>query len=214
MTIEQYQELYRIQQSKFDDVDKMALMVCCLFNIEPVKVNEMPPKKFLRKVTKLTKQFENVKQKWWQKRKVEIDATKLTAGQFIELQHWMKDDIVSNLHLIVASILLKRSEHKQDTERVSNDSVGKYLTDTMQLIESLKDLLETYKGLFQDDEDKEVETHRFIEQYGWLFSIESVAEYLRITINQTYEIGILEFLNALVYLKGKGKYNEWLSKQK
>lgn len=213
MTIENYQELFRIQQSSFDEVDKMALMVCCLFNIDAAKVDNMQPKKFLRLMQRLTNRFENTQPKWYHKRKVKVDATTLTASEFVELQHWMKSDVISNLNLIVASILLKKTNHKRDANRVLKSDVAKYLNDTLKLIESLKELLENYKGLFESDSDAESETHNFIETYGWFFSIESVAEYLRITINDVYKIGVLEFLNSLSYLKNKQKYLQWQAKQ-
>ena len=43
----------------------------------------------------------------------------------------------------------------------------------------------------------------FANNYGWIYSTEQVAELERITLDEAYELPILQFLNDLVYLKAK-----------
>jgi hypothetical protein len=42
--------------------------------------------------------------------------------------------------------------------------------------------------------------------YGWLYQIELVANYEKITLEDTYNLPTIQFLNDLAYLKAKGEY--------
>jgi hypothetical protein len=48
----------------------------------------------------------------------------------------------------------------------------------------------------------------FSEHYGWIYSTEQVAEFERISLEQAYELDILQYLNDLVYIKAKRKEEE------
>ena len=48
----------------------------------------------------------------------------------------------------------------------------------------------------------------FSEHYGWIYSTEQVAEFERISLEQAYELGVLQYLNDLVYIKAKRKEEE------
>ena len=48
----------------------------------------------------------------------------------------------------------------------------------------------------------------FSEYYGWIYSTEQVAEFERISLEQAYELDILQYLNDLVYIKAKRKEEE------
>lgn len=45
----------------------------------------------------------------------------------------------------------------------------------------------------------------FQRHYGWTYSAVLVAEHERITLDQAYELPVLQFINDLAYLKMKGK---------
>lgn len=42
--------------------------------------------------------------------------------------------------------------------------------------------------------------------YGWIYQAELVSNYEKITLEATYELPTIQFLNDLAYLKAKGEY--------
>lgn len=146
--------------------------------------------------------------------KLEVDASKITLGQFIECQHWLKSDPILNIHLIAASILKKRKEHKKDADKILKVDIKKVHDKVYQFIESFKDLIESYAGLFEQEEVEEPKKkHVFPERYGWMYSTKEVADYEGIKLNDAYDINIIQALNAMSYLKSKASYEKWQSKQ-
>ena len=70
-----------------------------------------------------------------------------------------------------------------------------------------------FEGLFDsrdDEEDEQVSSRsgvsNFMRYYGWIFQTELVATFEKITLEQAYEIPLLQYLNDLAYLKAKGEY--------
>lgn len=45
----------------------------------------------------------------------------------------------------------------------------------------------------------------FQRHYGWTYSAVLVAEHERITLDQAFDLPVLQFINDLAYLKMKGK---------
>jgi hypothetical protein len=48
-------------------------------------------------------------------------------------------------------------------------------------------------------------SNSFAANYGWIYSTEQVAELERITLDQAYDMNILQYLSDLVYIKEKQK---------
>jgi hypothetical protein len=70
-----------------------------------------------------------------------------------------------------------------------------------------------FEGLFDkrdDDEDDKVSSRsgvsNFMRYYGWIYQTELVADFEKITLEQSYELPLLQYLNDLAYLKAKGEY--------
>ena len=61
MQVKVYQELYSIYNSSFDEVDKLALMVCCYYNLTPDEVDKIKPAIFLKKVDNVVKDFQRIR---------------------------------------------------------------------------------------------------------------------------------------------------------
>ena len=47
-----------------------------------------------------------------------------------------------------------------------------------------------------------------MERWGWVFSTKQVADFSNITVNQTYDLNVIEYLNTLAYLKDYNKHKD------
>ena len=47
-----------------------------------------------------------------------------------------------------------------------------------------------------------------MERWGWVFSTKQVADFNNITVNQTYDLNVIEYLNTLAYLKDYNKHKD------
>ena len=47
-----------------------------------------------------------------------------------------------------------------------------------------------------------------MERCGWVFSTKQVADFSNITVNQTYDLNVIEYLNTLAYLKDYNKHKD------
>jgi hypothetical protein len=55
--------------------------------------------------------------------------------------------------------------------------------------------------------------------WGWVFSTKQVADFNNITVNDAYDLRVIEYLNTLAYLKDYDKhkdneYKKWQLQQK
>lgn len=115
LTVGQYQELYRIHTSKDDDLDKVIQSVAILTGTTPKQVEEMTLPQFNLVSLELALIFsgEPVKTKPprylklnGKKYAVEYNVRKLNAGQYIEIQAWIKDGkMIENMHKVIASLI-------------------------------------------------------------------------------------------------------------
>jgi hypothetical protein len=215
MTVNDYQNFEHIRATTKDDFDCGFILVCEKLNKTPEEVDEMKPKEFVKLVNKFKPK---IKQPIINLIKFETDATKINLGQFIEVIHWLKDGVNQSLHLVGASIWNDKRDHKAKADDLLNYNVNRVIFKVYLFIESFNKLVNSYKGLFEiEDNIEQIEiepSHAFIETYGWIYSAKSVSEFLGITINQAYDINIIEGLNTLSYLKSKQQYDLWLSKKK
>jgi hypothetical protein len=217
MTVEQYQICYAINNTVTDEVERLAMIICELYNLTPEQVDSMQGKQFIKYVSKMNKALNtDFKKPFYSRLKLKTDAKTLTFGEFIECQYWLKQDAIEVLHLVAATLIIKKNkDHEATANKVLKLNVNRILNDCLKFIE--------YKGLFEikenDDEDFEtfdkkekLKTHPFIERYGWIFSAKQVAEFNGISINNAYELPILQALNDLSYLKSKQDYESKMNK--
>jgi hypothetical protein len=58
----------------------------------------------------------------------------------------------------------------------------------------------------EDDGEPDQSIERvFARYYGWIYSATVVADHERITLDQAFELPVLQFLNGLAYIKMKNK---------
>lgn len=214
MTLSQYQRLSALWSDQNDEVTQVALIICDLYNYSHEELDNIGPKKFLKYSKKVERSFTRIgKKPWYSMLKLERDAKKITLGQFIEVQHFLKMGEIDSMHLVGASIWKDKRDHGLKSELLRNKKVEHVLEDITSFLLSFAELLVSYKGLFETDElqeeneDAKLEKpHPFIEQYGWIFSAKKVAEHEGITLEKAFELPIIQALNDLSYLKSEQSY--------
>jgi len=221
MTLAEYQRIAGFWNSENDEVTQIALIVCDLYNLSYDEVNNMAPRKFLKISKKVEKSFIGIDKKpLFSRIKLNVDAFSITLGQFIEVQHFLKLGEIDSMHLVAASIWKDTREHKVKAEILLNKNIRYVLKDISAFLLSFASLLDSYKGLFEaeeqnieDEEDAKVEKpHPFIEQYGWIYSAKQVAEHEGITLDKAFELPVLQAFNTLAYLKSYQSYQKHISK--
>lgn len=209
MTLEQYQAASSIYQTKQDDIERMAWCICIVFKKKPEKVNEWSRWKFFFYSRWLGWKFSKVTKQSWHKLKFITDATKITLGQFIEVEHFLKQE---SIHHVAASIWKRKGDHSDKAERLNLMNVRKVLPAVTKFTQSYMELLQSYAGLFEITEEvmegEPEPPHPFQQQYGWIYSAKAVAEFEGITLDKAYDLPIIQALNDLSYLKAYKSYQD------
>jgi hypothetical protein len=200
----------------------MALIICDLYGFSHEEI-DMNPKLFLKYSKKVNRIFRKVEKRYpIQWRLFETNAQKITFGQFIEVQYFLSNGLLDNLHFIAASI---RSNGNEDfmkrAEKLLDANIRSVLPDVKEFLESFQKLISSYSGLFDNneeviDEDEPLkpaeDKHPFLTQYGWLYSARQVAKDLGLKLDDAFKLPILEALNTLAYLKSEQSYIKHMSK--
>lgn len=200
-----------------DDISHMALIACSLYGYSEDYVDNMKPTKALKLFKKVGKQVARCEKPYlFFTHKMQIDAFKLTFGQFIEINHWLKGGEIESYHLIAASAI-GSDNHKILADKILHQDVRRILLPVRKLLHSYAELLAAYSNLFEiekvESEGESEPSHPFIEQYGWLFTAKQVSEHLGLNVNDVYNIGIIEAFNTMAYLKTFNQYQEWQSQK-
>ena len=74
----------------------------------------------------------------------------------------------------------------------------------------------SFSGLFDTRDDSEGSGYgdgtkggsNFMRDFGWQYCTKSVADHENITVDQSYELTTIQFLNTLSYLKAKADYDK------
>ncbi len=218
MNLKQYQRIAGFYNQSDDEITQVALIVCDLFNLSHDEVDNMQPAKFIKYSNKVTKQFKKLgKKPLFGRLKLQTDATKITLGQFIEVQHFLKQGEIDAMHLVTASIWKDSRQHNVKADILLKKHIRLILADYTAFLQSFAELLQGYKGLFESDEvveddGKMEKPHSFIEQYGWIYSAKEVAQHEGITLDKAFDLPILQAFNALAYLKSEQAYQKYINK--
>lgn len=209
MTLKQYQEAASIYQTKENDIERIAWCICIVFNKRPDKVNEWKKWKFFFYSRLLAWKFKHVIIERRQRIDIITDASEITLGQFIDAEHFLKQE---SLHLVAATIWRHDGKHHEKAKRI-NELPAKWVVPALtKFTESYMQLLKSYAGLFEitDEvmEGEPSEPHPFQEQYGWVYSTKAVADFEGITLNEAYDLPIIQALNDLAYLKSYKAYQD------
>lgn len=217
MTVAQYQKMDDINSIITDDFERLGWIVCNVFSLTHDEVNAMPPARFAQFVTAIEKRAAAKPSKFGRV-KFQTDAAKITLGQFIECQHWLKDRPILCMHMVAASLLFKRTNHQADAAKIRNKQFNQVLPGVLKFVDSMNKMLLRYKGLFEIDEQAEPDAekekeHPFIQQYGWIFSAKELAAYEGVTLDKAFELPVLQAFNGLAYLKSKAQFIKWQTKK-
>ena len=217
MTLKQYQRIAGFYNQSDDEITQVALIVCDMFNLSHDEVDNMQPKEFIKYSNKVTKQFKKLgKKPYFRRLKLETDAKKITLGQFIEVQHFLKQGEIDAMHLVTASIWGNSKAHDVKADLLLKKHIRLILADYTAFLQSFAELLQGYKGLFESEEVEEdgkmEKPHPFIDQYGWIYSAKEVAQHEGITLDKAFDLPILQAFNALAYLKSEQSYQKYINK--
>lgn len=221
MKLADYQRIAALWGEGEDHISQIGWIVMDLYGMSYDEVNEMDPKLFLKYSKSIEKQFRNIDKKpFWSKIKFETDASKITLGQFIECQYFIKQGQIDSMHLVGASIWKDKRNHKLKSEILSNTNIRHVLQDITKFFISFAALIDSYKGLFEADETedetdelaKPEKPHPFLDQYGWIYSAKQVAEHEGITLDAAFDLPIIQAFNDLSYLKAFQSYQKHLNK--
>jgi len=117
LTVGQYQELYRIHKSKDDELEKSVLSIATITSQTRWEVEEMPMDKFRDKIREINILFSMPMAELKPKSSVKVNGKKykvclnprtLSTGQYIDLQHFMQEDMILGLHKIMACLLVPK----------------------------------------------------------------------------------------------------------
>lgn len=222
MTVAQFQKIHEINNTTPDTVERLAWIICCVYNRTEVEVDRWNPVKFLRYVRKIDKRLQAKPSKLFRVR-LQTEASKITLGQFIECQHWLKNGVIPSMDLVAASLLPKRQrkDHAAAAAKMRAKPFTAIFQQCEQFTESMNKLIRSYQGLFEHEEDTDEDvnkrekekTHPFIEHYGWLYSAKQLAEYEGLPLDRAYDIPIIQAFNGLSYLKAKQSFDKMKMKQ-
>lgn len=116
LTVGQYQELYKIHKSTDEDIDKAIASVAILTDKTRWEVEELPLMDFTGMSKEISILFSNPEVKSKVVKSVRINGKKyvvilnprkLSAGQYIDLQTFLKGNLIENLHRLMASLLIQ-----------------------------------------------------------------------------------------------------------
>jgi len=79
-------------------------------------------------------------------------------------------------------------------------------------LRSFQQINSKFTYLFQehntDEESDGNNSNEFTRSYGWLYNAKMVSEFENISINEVWNLGVLQFLNDLSYLKMKRRIDD------
>jgi hypothetical protein len=207
------------QDNQNDDISAIALIICHVYSKTYEQVNNMHPTTFTKYVVKIQNKIKALsKRPFYRKQILLTDAKKITFGQFVDLMHFYPQGEIEAIQLIAATILKKRTEVFKDAARLEKINVNRLLSDYNKFNTSFKNLIDSYKGLFevQDEEEEPVErrpmTNNFMQKYGWIYSATELMKLTGKQLNETFDLNIVEALNYLSYLKAHANYMKELNK--
>jgi hypothetical protein len=223
ITVEHYQYINEINESDMEEIDKVLYIITFLAKSTEAVINKIDLRTFNRLQIALKKRMEELAKKGESCDHIKgyefnYDISKVTLGQYIEVQHFAGQGQIENLHLIGASICKKGDEdHITRSEGVQKLPVLKVLWNVVRFLEMIKKLNEGYKGLFgiedlEEDEYKPL-TNGFNEKYGWIHSAKKVSEFEGITLEKAFDLPIVQALNDLSYLKALQEYEHEINKR-
>jgi hypothetical protein len=228
ISVEMYQFINDINQSDMTNIDKLLQTVSILTGKTVKQLDILGKSK--RGVSKFNSLTIDVKKRFEELLKPGIPVTKfkglkfnfdienLKFGQYIEIQHFIKQGQIEALHLIAASMCEnENAKHQQRAERILQLPFLPIFWNAAHMIEKLNKFNLEYKGLLGIDEDIDdelkPEQSKFNDRYGWIYSAKKVADFENISLEQAFDLPVRQAFNDLAYLKELNNYEYELNKR-
>jgi len=218
-----YQYINEINETDMDQIDKVLFTMAFLTGKSEEEFDKINKYKFAQLQRQFKQRFEqlNVQGKETERIKdfkFNFDVRKITLGQYIEVQHFYKNNYLNNLHLIASSFsTCKNYSHVERADKILKMPLLPVLFNVKKFIEVIKKLSDEYSGLFgiEDMEQEEFKplTNGFNEQYGWIYSAQKIAEFERIKLYEAYDLPIIQAFNDLAFLKAHQEYEAEINKR-
>ena len=224
ITVEMYQYINEINETDMDQIDKVLFTMAFLTGKSEQEFDKINKYKFAQLQRQFNNRFEQLNMQGKERERIKdlkfnFDIRKVTLGQFIEVQHFYKNNYLNNLHLIAASFsTCDKLSHVERADKILKMSLLPVLFNVKKFIEVIKKLSDEYSGLFGIEEIEEEElkplTNGFNEQYGWIYSAKKVAEFEGIKLDEAYDLPIIQAFNDLSYLKAHQEYESEINQKK
>ena len=130
LTVEEYQELMKVQSSDMDDFEKEIQICSMLAGCTPSDIEAMPYGEYVELKKRISFVYEKPPEAkprmYWKKYRFIYDVRKINTGRYISIQHFLAGGLIENLHNLAACIVNPRfgkydaSKHEQ----YANDMKG------------------------------------------------------------------------------------------
>jgi hypothetical protein len=223
ITVEMYQYINEINESEMDKIDKVLFSMAFLVGKSEQEFDKINKYKFAQLQRQFKQRFEQLNMQGKERERIKglnfnFDIRKVTLGQFIEVQHFYKNNYLNNLHLIAASFsTCDKLSHVERADKILKMPLLPVLYNVTKFLEVIKKLSDEYSGLFgiedMEQEDLKPLSNGFNEQYGWIYSAKKVAEFEGIKLDEAYDLPIIQAFNDLSYLKAHQEYEAEINKR-
>jgi len=207
LTVWQYQQIYPIvtkPEKDWTNLDVESKLVGILYNITDTQVDSLSVGEFNK--MKATLGFLDDKIEGKPVKYTEVngkryrfiyDVQQIKAARYIESKVF-STDLVGNIHKLAASMVMPQRK----------TWYGRWVDEKY---DSSK-----HSGLFGQGNDESgndigVGTKggsNFMRDFGWQYCAKSVADHENISVDESYELTTIQFLNTLSYLKAKADYDK------
>jgi hypothetical protein len=223
-----YQYINAINQSDMTNIDKLLQTVSVLTGKTVKQLDILGQSKrgvarFNQLTIEVKKRFEELLKSGdpvtkVKKYKFNFDIERLTFGQYIEIQHFVKQGQIEAIHLIAASMCENEdASHQQRAAGILQLPFLPIFWNVAHMTEKLNKFNLEYKGLLGIDEevDEELvpEQNKFNNRYGWIYSAKKVADFEGIPLEKAFDLPVRQAFNDLAYLKELNNYEYELNKR-
>ena len=214
ISVEKYQYINEIGNAPMDEIDKLLYIITSLTDKTEEQINQINIATYNKLQKQVTDRFTKIEGKAQHRFKgfrFNYDFKKVTLGQYIEVQHFLKSGQIEALHLIAASITTKgKLDHINRGEQILKLPFLPVMHSVAYFIEQFQIFNDKYKGLFgMANEESEVDpaaNDDFNNRYGWIYSAKKVAEFEGITLEKAFDLPVIQAFNDLAYLKALSQY--------
>jgi len=220
LTVWQYQQIYPIvtkPEKDWTNLDVESKLVGIIYNLTDTQVDSISISQFnnLRATLDfLDDKIEGKPVKYTEvngkRYRFIYDVQQMKAARYIESKVF-STDLISNLHKLAASMVMpqrktwygKWVDDTYDAAKHSEYAADIQASNFVHIYHSVVFFYQVYRNWIEVSKG-----YNFMRNFGWQYCAKSVADYENITVNQSYELTTIQFLNTLSYLKAKTDYDK------